>query len=525
MFFPSTSHAQSGIDIPTFFPSDFRSQIVEEWDGGSWAGQFRVIQTFDEGNVVENVTQGRENGAWVNVSRTVNTYDDSDRLVEAEMELWDESAGAFEKQSRTTNTYNNGNIAQVLVESWDGSDWQNAGQTLNSYDGDDNLVEVLEQIWTGGSWQIQTRTQNTYDGDGRLTETIVQQFGINQSRTTNTYSGNNLVETVEQTWDIPTNDWENESRTLYEDFDGNAFPMTVTEQIWNSNTGSWENDTRDLNTFNGTSLTETITQVWDGSMFNDSSRTAINYDGTLIDEVVEETWDGSDWVNANRTAISYDTMDRVTAILSQSWGGSAWENEDRTRYSYDDILPVELTAFTATRADEAAQLRWTTASETNNAGFEVERRVGHGGAFTQIGFVEGKGTTSEAQHYRFTDDQVPFEAVRVTYRLRQVDFDGTHAYSPMVELNLRAPERLALHANYPNPFRSQTTIRYELPQAGPAQLAVYNILGQQVAQLLNGQQPAGRGEVMLQSALPSGVYFLRLEARGKSETRQITVVK
>lgn len=521
LFVGPASTARAQPVVPTL-PTDFRSQLTETWsDADTWVVQARTIQTLDvDGNVVERITQQLDNSTWDNLSRTTNTYDASSRLEQAVTDAWDDADSEWDPVSRTTNTYDgDGNLTEVLVENRNNSTWQKTSRTLNTYNSSGNITNTKQQQWTG-SWATQLETINTYDSQGRLEETIVKQFGRNQTRTTNTYDNGRLIQERVETWN---GQWVNSTQTLYTDFNANDLPETVTEQTWSGS--DWDNLRRDLNTFSGLKLTQVLEQTWNGSDWDDESQVTVTYNGHLVTEVVEETWDGSDWVNASRTGISYDSMDRITTFLTQTGDGDGWENEGRIRYSYDDILPVELTAFTVTNVDGAARLNWTTATETNNAGFEVERQLEAGGAFSQIGFVEGHGTTSEPQRYRFTDGQVPFEADQVVYRLRQVDFDGTHAYSPLVELDRSTPEQVALHANYPNPFHTRTTIRYELPQAGPAQLAVYNVLGQRVAQLLEGNQPAGRGEIVLQRTLPSGVYFIRLDANGRSATRQITVVK
>ena len=192
----------------------------------------------------------------------------------------------------------------------------------------------------------------------------------------------------------------------------------------------------------------------------------------------------------------------------------------------DNALPVELTAFDAALDAGAAQLRWETASETNNAGFEVERAVNGTGGWTQIGFVEGAGTTSAPQAYRFTDAHLPFTASHVTYRLRQVDTDGAFAYSSAVEVALNAPDRLTLHPSYPNPASAAATLRYALPTAGPVQLAVYDLLGRRVALLAAGEQPAGRQEITFDtSRLASGVYLIRLQAGGQVQSGRLTVLR
>jgi len=189
------------------------------------------------------------------------------------------------------------------------------------------------------------------------------------------------------------------------------------------------------------------------------------------------------------------------------------------------LLPVELVAFNA-RADEGrVVLRWKTGSETNNAGFEVYRRAA-GSSFNQIGFVEGTGTTSQPQTYRYADADLPAAATRVTYRLRQVDYDGAFEYSPEVEVELDRLSDFVLSAPYPNPAQERTIIRYELPQAGPVRLEVYNVVGQRVAILAAGREKAGRKEVILDAqGLASGAYFLRLQASGRTLTRKLTVVR
>jgi hypothetical protein len=187
------------------------------------------------------------------------------------------------------------------------------------------------------------------------------------------------------------------------------------------------------------------------------------------------------------------------------------------------VLPVELARFTATTSGEAVTLRWETASETNNAGFEVERAVGEG-AFERIGFEPGAGTTSASRTYRFTDGDLPF-ASALRYRLRQVDVDGAFEYSPEVEVAL-TPTRFALELGGANPFRAATTLRYALPEGGPVTLTVYDVLGRRVATLVDGEKAAGRYTAILDGRrLASGAYFVRLQSGDRVQTRRVTVVR
>jgi len=172
-------------------------------------------------------------------------------------------------------------------------------------------------------------------------------------------------------------------------------------------------------------------------------------------------------------------------------------------------LPVELVSFTAEVRDGAVHLSWRTASELNNAGFEVERRS-QGGSWNTLGFVRGAGTTTEGRSYSFVDNSA---SGTVQYRLKQVDFDGAFEYSNVIEVNAGLPKTFALEQNYPNPFNPTTVISYQLPVASEVSLKVYDVLGREVMTLVNGRQDAGAYNITLNAAnLSSGVYFYRLQA-------------
>jgi len=190
--------------------------------------------------------------------------------------------------------------------------------------------------------------------------------------------------------------------------------------------------------------------------------------------------------------------------------------------STTEALPVELTSFVGTAKGNSVELVWKTASELNNDRFEVERSRDNI-TFTKIGFVRGSGTTTEAKEYRFVDEGV---SGLLYYRLKQVDFDGAFAYSPVVEVRVAPPTEFALEQNYPNPFNPTTTIRYQLPVTSDVKLEVYDVLGKKVATLVSGRQEAGIYTYTLNaSTLSSGVYFYRLQAGRFVETKKMMLVK
>jgi hypothetical protein len=193
-------------------------------------------------------------------------------------------------------------------------------------------------------------------------------------------------------------------------------------------------------------------------------------------------------------------------------------------------LPVELAAFAA-RADEGrVVLSWETTSETENAGFAVERLTDGASPapaeWSEIAFVEGAGTTDEPQRYEWVDARVPFAAEGLRYRLRQVDLDGTATLGPATYLQRTAPTAVALRALFPSPARGTATLRYELSESGPARIEIYNLLGQRVRTVLDRRQPGGRYEETLDlSGLASGTYVVRLTTGDTVQTERLTVVR
>ncbi len=192
-------------------------------------------------------------------------------------------------------------------------------------------------------------------------------------------------------------------------------------------------------------------------------------------------------------------------------------------------LPVELTSFTARSAEARAVLTWTTATESNNAGFEVQVQPADASAedpsWTALGFVEGQGTTGQPQTYRYETNELAVGAYR--FRLKQVDTDGAFAYSPIVEVTLALASPYALSAAYPNPFRTQAQLTLVLARGQDVQVVLYNTLGQRVALVHEGPLTLNTEHVLAIEGrgLPSGLYFVQVRGDSFRATRRITLVK
>jgi hypothetical protein len=186
-------------------------------------------------------------------------------------------------------------------------------------------------------------------------------------------------------------------------------------------------------------------------------------------------------------------------------------------------LPVELSSFTAKLLDYLVQLDWSTETEINNYGFDVERKV-NGANWNKIGFVAGNGNSNSRKYYAFTDNNLT-GGNNFYYRLKQIDTDGKFEYSEIIELEY-SPRNFALYQNYPNPFNPSTKIKYSLAKSSNVVLKIFDVLGNEVANLVDEYLPAGSYEVEFGSpSFPSGIYLYKLQADSFVDTKKMILIK
>lgn len=189
----------------------------------------------------------------------------------------------------------------------------------------------------------------------------------------------------------------------------------------------------------------------------------------------------------------------------------------------DTAMPVQLSGFWAMIDGEAAQLRWATAGETNNAGFEVQHAMD--GDFVTRAFVEGHGTTSQPQRYAFTTSGLITGTHR--FRLRQVDTDGTASLSPVVAVQVTASSPYELTRPAPNPFHESATLTLTVTQPQQVEAMLYDVLGRRVATLHRGPVPAHQPTPLRVDGdvLSSGLYIVRVIGDGFAVSHKVTVLQ
>jgi hypothetical protein len=273
-----------------------------------------------------------------------------------------------------------------------------------------------------------------------------------------------------------------------------------------------------------------------------------SYVGGLIGRQISSTATNCFWdttssgqkSSAAGTGKSTAEMKTASTFLAVGWDYTIWNIGDGINNGYPYLkwqnpsgtpLPVELLSFTTSVSNNTVTLRWCTATEVNNYGFEIVRRAVISqqsaiGIWNNVGFVNGAGTSNAPKEYSFTDANPT--SGRYAYRLKQVDNDGSFKYSQSLEIEVGlVPRVLTLAQNYPNPFNPPTTIEFTVPEDGRVSLKIFDMLGREVATAFEGDVQAGyiQKAVFDASRLSSGVYFSRLQYGDKSLLKKLVLMK
>jgi len=264
------------------------------------------------------------------------------------------------------------------------------------------------------------------------------------------------------------------------------------------------------------------------------TKNPINYGAVLVDEA------GNGEMPFAGDSLRFRSMIRVmppgdgclpsqwmTSTTSHGWDPGATEYGTP---GADNTLPVELSDFSATVSNGQVFLHWTTVTESQNFGFDIEKRAeASKSTWQKIGFVKGQGTSSDPHLYEFVDSNASIG--RYFYRLKQIDLSGAVTYSKEIEVTYDAPKTFGLKQNYPNPFNPETTIPYTVPERSHVEITVYNLLGQKVATLFDGIRKPGLYKAVWNGCdqdgreVGGGMYFIQMRAKNFHQNKKIVLLR
>jgi len=266
-----------------------------------------------------------------------------------------------------------------------------------------------------------------------------------------------------------------------------------------------------------------LTTVFDDFEGDPLTFGAVTTDATIADATI---------ISGNTLRITPGASGMATiTVTATDVSGSGTSVEDSFTATVSAPLPVELVSVEAVLDGDAVLLTWATASETNNAGFEVQ----HGAVdealpeaevdWSALGFVAGAGTSSAHRAYMYRVDALPPGLHR--FRLRQLDFDGSFVVSPEVEAWVELAETFVLSAAYPNPFTRRTSFTLAVREVQPVRVAVYDMLGRRMELLHDGiLEPSRIYSFTIDGAgWASGTYLYRIIGTTFSSSYMIVLVR
>lgn len=350
------------------------------------------------------------------------------------------------------------------------------------------VSSILGETWSGSVWSQASNRTYTYDVHGNVSEEVLQKYSggwVNDSRTVYTYDNSNLV-TLVLNYDWVSGAWANNSKIII------VYTSTTTEQTsYNWVNGAWENNQLVTITYSNNVTSSTLIKEWQiGAWVNQYQYTYTSAQGHVLTALMQ-MWQNNAWVNITNSTYTY-TNNLLSQLVTQSWQSSAWVNAMRSTYTYDNngnntILLQEMWLsgqwFSSSRI---------TATYSNN--------------LKQVELTEVWSLISSSWS----------NSSRYTY---------TYANFTDVEKN-NIPLAFGLDQNYPNPFNPTTTIKFSIPSESFVYLKVFDVIGREVAVLVNEEKIPGNYEVKLDaSSLASGVYFYVIKASNYIQAKKMVLIK
>jgi len=558
------------------------SVVYSTWEVGSWDDTVKFFHLYTaSGYLASTAIQRRIGGHWVDSLKYGYTYDNQGRQIQRIEQQWNGSLWIY--LMRMSFHYGgSGRLDDSLRQYWGAGPWDDFERWLFTYDGQGNLIEELYQntqwVDTAFQWFNNARQTSAFDGSGNLTEAVEQwwQFPggpwVNSSRDSLFYDGHdNNTERLEFAWE--SDEWARAMKyTFTYDPQDNQ-----TEELWQyEENNQWINVWYLVRTYDGHGHRITYwEQHWDRDHqhWDEVWRDSSSYDG--LDRMtgnIGEYWHPVDdyWVVFDRHIYTYDAYGHQLGHLTQLWETDHWANEARTSTFYSLMTSVPTDVGSDVQVDVGPDITLTFDSVTT-AGNTAVNASGQGPmANTFVILPAGapeyfyittdatymlsieicmdyeQGALTPAQedslvllHYHDGEwqdittfkDTVANRICGTTDDLSPFALGVPGVATGIADDHSTLPQTFALRPNYPNPFNPSTVIAFELPRSSAVEIIIYNVLGQSVRNLVNGDRPAGRHSITWDGrdnaghAVPSGMYFYRIEAGGFVAAKKMLLLK
>lgn len=481
------------------------SETRETWSNDSWKMEYRYTYTYNAAGLMDTLTYEEVNGA------------------------------ALVYNGRLIYNYNSkGLVIIVLEQSWSNGQWVNVQRDRTDYYPDGKIYMYYHDKWENGAWRNQTIQTSLYNDWGAEVSYFEENTYSNGSKyfLRGTFSYNSEKKAVERYFEESSDSvWAARERMSFV-YEKNPSKIISTDSLWTNSKLVYLNRVEQIYDLNDR-LLNNINSEWNLGKWNYTSREFYSYNqlGNILTYSQDEYAD-STWSLYRSETYGYDAAEELLTTFKGYWWDNgqqlSWDGYlsikiDNDVFKYFSIygkeisiwyktvpVPVELTSFSGKDKEGSVELNWQTATETNNKGFDIERKA-DSGEWQKIGTVQGNGTTTKKSEYIFIDGNPALG--KLFYRLRQIDFDGSEKYSPEVEISTVTVHSYSLSQNYPNPFNPLTVISYSIPTESKVNIKIYNLMGQLVNELVNGTKNEGAYEIRFDaSAYSSGIYFYTINA-------------
>ena len=496
--------------------------------------------------VFANITFPQPTPIWVGI-----TNNHSSEIVNQTYFVDTVFVHASTGEQRIIYSYNSaGTITETFTQKLNGINWDNYLRISNIFDSNGNLLIYSQEIWLNDQWIILLKSTITYDLNGLAVQRLIQQNNANNqltnsSLTTYTYDNNYIVSVIVQIWQnenwvnnlrasyindsqgnhiIDTEErwlnsaWENYQR-FSSTYDGNFNLLTSLIEIWND---QWENSYRETNTYDGNNnVLTSLNEKWDINFNNwvGEFRNTMSYDASNnILQQTYEVYSFTEWTFTNRYTYSYDANENLLSNFYEAWLNEQWQAYGLYSYIYDSHNNLLTSMY---------QL-W------NNGQWEnISKQSYEYDSFDNL--ITGYYYTWLNSSWTPSDGSLIFHDSSNRY-FAGYGYEITVTYKNLISSVTNENEtqiKYSLSQNYPNPFNPSTTIKYTFPnvnlrvtKGSRVQLKVYDVLGMEVATLVNEEKPAGSYEVNFNaSQLSSGVYLYKLQAGSFRQTKKMILIK